>query len=223
MAIAPLPRIPTNPNGVTAMCRAFILSALCSLPLLAQSGLACCVDFDFFAPPLGIDEGMTLTFRETDDSGTRDIVWSARRLAEPVAIWDETMRESGDTTVSDGLVLFEGDEPRWLIRSAAGEIRIYDHLWDDEYALDHAIPLAVADGSTWTSKRLVMGCGFLVTDVSWVAARETLTVPAGEFDSFRLESSSLPRGDATIWLSASGDLLKFTRHGKTYELVSRQA
>ena len=81
-----------------------------------------------------------------------------------------------------------GLEPSWLVGESADAIQIYAGFMNP---LQWEFPKELTDGAQWQGSILVLSCGFMDLPVEYTATRETVEVPAGTFDAWRIERRDL--------------------------------
>lgn len=171
--------------------------------------------------------GMSRTFRHTRGEQVREVVRTSEELgkrelelvdpaADEAKKWDFTeFRPEG----AEFTLVREGEQIVHVIRTTRDEIRIYSHAWDKTFHLSHTLKTDLKDGMTWTSRHLYMSCGWGVADRSYTATAEKVTVPAGTFDSIRVDTNTRIDGKESIWLVRGRGIVKWQERDGTLELL----
>ena len=131
-----------------------------------------------------------------EDRAPRDFAVEARPVAEDAELWipelvggPGTMRRA---TVEEGMVrltLCAGQHHAravsgWTVGETFDAIRIHANVLG---ALEWEFPKVLEGVTPWRGSILELSCGLVRTEVEYRVARETVEVPAGTFEAWRIE------------------------------------
>jgi hypothetical protein len=165
---------------------------------------------------LPLRNGTTLTFRQKSDEKKITLRVASWRHKDAVFVLDSTEkglveRAAGDDTVA----LLDGDEVALAVQTVKDGVGLFVTEVKGHFSLDLTLRLPLKDGLAYDATRVWLSCGFAAAARPHKVSAEKVTLPAGTFDTLRVES-----GPDAVWLAKGVGIVK-RRHGTIeWELLS---